>query len=159
MTRADRRTLVRRLTDQGLSQRQIAARLGVSKDTVRRDLRLGLRHPAHESAAGQRPDAPHDAPDGAPSGEPGAPQPETPADEAMDVAPPAPVLRIDLARRPRLLMNLNAMMLAGLKAPAVIDDAVHAVAVAYQRAIAWGELKPGQPFQVEARVRPQRRAT
>lgn len=51
--RATRRAKVRQLAQEGMSHRAIAARLGVSKDTVRRDL-------AHQDAHADAPPVPED---------------------------------------------------------------------------------------------------
>lgn len=155
MTRADRRTLVRQLTDEGLSQRQIAARLNVSKDTVRRD----LSQTPQASAAGQGSDAPDDAPSREPDDAPEETAADVtlsqpaPPDEVAQDEPAEPVLRLNLARRPRLLAHLTRLVDAGLRGPAVIDDAVAAFADAYWHAVDTGQLRHGEPFQIRAHVR------
>ncbi|MDN3021562.1 HTH domain-containing protein [Streptomyces sp. S.PB5] len=172
MTRADRLTLVRQLHEEGLSRREIGKRLKVSKDTVRRDLdRIKAEDESADAPPGEPDEA--DAPqaseaaaeDSAPGDEPpGEPVAQEADDRAPQAAPPAapvaeeepvrPVLRIDLVRRPRLLRNLAALLDLGLKAPAVIDMAVAAFTDAYRHALARGELRPGEPYEVRTRVRP-----
>lgn len=63
------------------------------------------------------------------------------------------MLRIRLAQRPRLLRNLSALLDFGLKAPAVIDTVLAAFVDSYRQAIARGELRPGERYQVKVRVR------
>ncbi|MFJ6298574.1 hypothetical protein ACIQJX_35135 [Streptomyces griseoviridis] len=78
MTRTDRLTLVRQMIGEGMSQRAIARRLHISKDTVRRDVeRLSV-----DGAPAGRERAPLDAPDDAPgSAAPNAAAPQvSPAD-------------------------------------------------------------------------------
>ncbi|MEU1474547.1 HTH domain-containing protein [Streptomyces sp. NPDC005760] len=77
MTRTDRRTLVRQLSEDGLSARAIAQRLKVSKDTVRRDLAAlaeedeSAQEPDDEPQNAEAPQVTADAAaDGAPSDEP-----------------------------------------------------------------------------------------
>lgn len=153
-----RRENVRQLIEREpeLSHRQIADRLGVSKDTVRRDLDALVQEAGAEGAEPDAPVAPQvsgggaepgafSAPPTAHSGAPDAP----PADPAQD----EPVLRIRLARRPRMLRSLCALREAGLKAPAVIDTVLAAFVGSYRQALAQGQLKPGERYQVTVRVR------
>lgn len=87
LDRDTRRTAVRQLADDGLSQRRIARRLGVSKDTVRRD----LAELAQTDAPDPEPAAPATTSacaTPAPPGEP--PAPEACATPAPDDEPPAP---------------------------------------------------------------------
>lgn len=171
MTRADRITLVRQLADDGLSQRAIAKRLKVSKDTVRRDLERiaaddapGDEPPgepgdtdepqvseavAEESAPGDEPvAAPLSAPDdvAAPSGEPVAHLPRRVAH---------PRLEMDLAGRPALRRDLAVLAQSGRTVDELVQQAVVSLAFGYRRALARGELLPGETFLVtELTVRP-----
>ncbi|MEU9388301.1 helix-turn-helix domain-containing protein [Streptomyces sp. NPDC048279] len=180
MTRADRRTLVRQLADEGLSQRKIAGRLGVSKDTVRRDLE-------NTASQGDPGDAPDDEPDGgdapqvsdavaaegapldAPGDEPddgGAPQDAPPADPGSSVAharpvedaPPALPRRIpagqtivlDLDQSPTLRRGLAELAATGLPPEALIAQAIAVLAVGYRQGVARGEIRPDRPFLVRS---------
>ncbi|RLL68153.1 DeoR family transcriptional regulator [Streptomyces sp. Z26] len=106
---ADRRTTVRHLAHTGMSQRAIAAQLGVSKDTVRRDLDALARDGAPEDAppadAGARHDAP-DAPDLAHPDAPPAPPAAHPA-RATDAPPPLPGAHPDAVRASAALHGLD----------------------------------------------------
>lgn len=142
MTRADRRTLVRQLATEGLSRRQIAARLGISKDTVRRD----LSQAEQQSAADQAPDAPEDAPpaapDDAPPAEPGAPA----AAPSPTVAHDGAHLVVDLARHPCLAADLAVLVRTGRSPGDVLAQAVGAVADAYRAALRDDRIDAGVPF-------------
>lgn len=94
--RAKRRTKVRRLAHEGLSQRAIAVRLKCSKDTVRRDFEALARDGADEGA----PDVAHtDAP---------APSPAAhPARATMTQLPPLPGAHPDAIRAAQLLGDLD----------------------------------------------------
>lgn len=164
MTRTDRRTLVRQLSQQNLSQRQIAARLGISKDTVRRDLEAIERE-------GEPGDAPPAAPDDADTpqvsegDEPeGAPQDAPPAEpddvrEAHDAAPGAPVaqlprrvsaarVEIDLRQWPGLRRDLAVLADGGFDDPVdAIAQAVKVLATGYRQGLAQRRIIPG-PFVV-----------
>jgi DNA-binding transcriptional MocR family regulator len=142
VTRADRRTLVRQLDAEGLSRRQIAARLGISKDTVRRD----LRQPEQECAAGHTPDAPGDAPEG-------APQVAPPPGPGAPVGAPAPAvahdgarLVVDLSQRLGLADDLAVLARTGRSPAELLGQAVGAVADAYRAALRDGRIEPGVPF-------------
>ena len=67
--------------------------------------------------------------------------------------PAAPQLRVDLRRRPQLLRVLMALLKVGILAPVAVDVAVRAFADAYYRALTRGELRPGQPYEIQVRVR------
>lgn len=62
-------------------------------------------------------------------------------------------LRVDLSRRPQLLRVLVGLFKAGVAAPVAVEVAVKAFAAAYHRALTHGELRPGQPYEVQVRVR------
>ncbi|MFJ2002154.1 helix-turn-helix domain-containing protein [Streptomyces chartreusis] len=144
MTRADRLTLVRQLAAQGLSQRQIAGRLGVSKDTVRRDLEriaaegepgdeppVDTADPTAPQVSGDA--SPEPASVGAPPGEPVA-------------QPPDPHAGIDVSQCAGLRHDLALLAQTGTSAEALVYQAVIAMAHAYRRALADGDIAPGVPF-------------
>ncbi|NUS29786.1 MAG: HTH domain-containing protein [Streptomyces sp.] len=162
MTRADRRTLVRQLAGEGLSQRQIAARLGISKDTVRRDLETIASHDEPQDEPPGAPDVP-EAPQvsGAVQGD-GAPRDEPPSADAPAAAPPgAPpaeteprvahggaLLVVALDDSPGLAEDLALLQEAGADAAEVVNFAVDRLATAYRTARGRGWLRPGQAFDV-----------
>ncbi|MET9089658.1 helix-turn-helix domain-containing protein [Streptomyces sp. NPDC004237] len=174
MTRADRRTLVRQHAADGLSQRQIARRLGISKDTVRRDLETLASHdePQDEPLAEpddepDDPDAPQvsesAAPAGAPGDEPGdepPAEPESPtvADRPIGDAPPALPRRIparqqlviDLDRSPTLRRALADLGVTGVDTEVLVGQAVVALAVGYRVGVARDRIQPDAPFIVRA---------
>ncbi|WP_406262522.1 DeoR family transcriptional regulator [Streptomyces chartreusis] len=146
MTRADRLSLVRQLAQEDLSQRQIAARLGVSKDTVRRDL---------EKIAAQG--EPGDAPPTSPA-DPDAPQvsEDIPHDPAPQDAPhdepvaqlPDPHAGIDVSQCLGLRHDLALLAQTGKSHQALVYQAVITLARAYWHALESGEIAPGVPFTV-----------
>lgn len=144
MTRADRRTLVRQLHEEGLSQRAIAKRLKVSKDTVRRDLE-----------AIDREDTTQDAPPGEPQA-PDAPQAssgsvEQSAPQGGPVAQvPDPLAGIDVSQWRGLRRELAVLAQTGSRAEALVHQAVIATAYAYKQALARGDIAPGVPFLVSS---------
>ncbi|MCZ4609716.1 helix-turn-helix domain-containing protein [Streptomyces sp. Lzd4kr] len=144
MTRADRLTLVRQLDEEGLSQRAIAKRLKISKDTVRRDLeRLAARdEPGDEPPADTPvPDAPQvsgdmsgkAAPDGAPLAEPVAQLPD-------------PLAGIDVSQCAGLSHDLALLAQTGRTPEELVYQAVVAMAHAYRQARARGVIESGVPF-------------
>ncbi|WP_432032769.1 hypothetical protein [Streptomyces antibioticus] len=164
MTRTDRRTLVRQLAAEGLSQRAIAKRLGIGKDTVRRDLAPAVREGAPESAPQDAPDDPaapqasgHDGPESAPQDAPpaapvdtgetdaGAP-PRRPAGLPRRVA--QPLDGIDLSQWPAARRDLAVLAQSGSPAEALVHQAIVATAYAYRQALDRGDLQPGQAFLV-----------
>ncbi|AVV46433.1 HTH domain-containing protein [Streptomyces sp. ID05-04B] len=166
MTRTDRRTLVRQLSEQGLTRRAIAERLGVSKDTVRRDLEAIAREDEPDGAPHDAPDEP-DAPQVSDPDEPdGAPQDAPPAepdsdDEPNDAAPDAPAepvaqlprrvspqrLEIDLRQWPALRRDLAVLASTGLALEEAIAQAVGVLAAGYRQGLAQRRIVPG-PFVV-----------
>ncbi|MFH9011205.1 hypothetical protein ACH4C6_07495 [Streptomyces sp. NPDC017943] len=159
MTRADRLELVRQLRVEGLSQRAIAKRLKVSKDTVRRDFDL---LDAEDAPGGEPGDEPPTSPD-----DPGAPQvtagdrPESEADGAPGDEPPGePVaqlprrepggrLVVDLAGRSGLRRDLADLGAHIDRSPQdLVEMAVHALAVGYRQGVKAGDVLPGRPFQI-----------
>ncbi|MCH5677856.1 helix-turn-helix domain-containing protein [Streptomyces gilvus] len=159
MTRADRLTLVRQLADDGLSQRAIAKRLKVSKDTVRRDLERLATATAPDGAPPAETDstaapqvsdddsemaAPDDAPQGAPDGAPLAADPAPVAQVARDGGR----LVVDLDDFPGLAEDLALLQRAGATAAEVVNFAVDRLATAYRAARDRGLLHDGQAFDV-----------
>jgi hypothetical protein len=71
----------------------------------------------------------------------------------------SPWLQVDLAGRPWLLRDLMRLVRLGLQIPHVVDIAVRSFAAAYWEAVTGGHLDPGQPYEVQTRVRPCRHAT
>ncbi|MEU9972319.1 helix-turn-helix domain-containing protein [Streptomyces sp. NPDC051014] len=162
MTRTDRITLVRQLRHEGLSQRAIARRLDISKDTVRRDFdRLDA-----ESAPDDAPEDP-DAPQAseAPAAE-DAPQDAPPADPGSSVAharpiedaPPALPRRIpahdrlavdvDLAQWPKLRVALAELATTGVDVERLIVQGLVTLAAGYRQGVATGDIPYGRPFHV-----------
>lgn len=143
MTRADRRTLVCQLHEEGLSQRAIAKRLKVSKDTVRRDL---------EKATAE--DAPDDAPPAetadtaAPQASDAAGQDSAPGDAPQDAPVAHPHAGIDVSQCRGLRHDMALLAQTGKPAEALVFQAVAAVAYAYKLALARGDIEPGVPFVV-----------
>jgi hypothetical protein len=146
VTRADRRTLVRQLAEEGLSQRQIGARLGVSKDTVRRDLdAIGC-----QDTSGDAPPVEPDDPD-APQVSPGEVAQSAPPVEplAQHAGRPAdPVAGIGASQRRDMRRDLALLAQTGKTTEALIYQAVVAMAHAYRQARARGDIERGVPFFV-----------
>ncbi|MFJ9381917.1 HTH domain-containing protein [Streptomyces sp. NPDC101455] len=143
MTPADARALRRRkvaelrAAEPDLSLRQMAERLGLSRDTVTRDLdEIGRR--AAESAP--------------PAGRPVA----AVAGVAVETAPPLPVRApdllagIDVSGSRALRRDLAILAQSGQRAEALVHQAVVALAHQYRQDLAAGRLKPGQRFLVRS---------
>ncbi|MFF7521224.1 helix-turn-helix domain-containing protein [Streptomyces pseudovenezuelae] len=186
MTRADRLTLVRQLAEEGLSQRAIAKRLKVSKDTVRRDLeRIAAEAKPDDVPPGEPDDADApqvseavaevSAPVDAPAAEPQAPvaelwaapldepdEPDEPRDEPVAHLPRRVAhrrLEMDLTGRSAVRRDLAVLAQSGRTVDELVSQAVIALAFGYRRALARGELLPGETFLVtELTVRPAPRA-
>jgi DNA-binding transcriptional MocR family regulator len=182
VTRADRLTLVRQLAKEGLSQRAIAKRLNISKDTVRRDLDRIAAEAEPDDAPAAEPEAPAEpqvsegvaeetVPEDAPLAEPQARVSElwdAPLDEPDEPdAPPAePVahlprrvahqrLEMDLAGRPAMRRDLAVLAQSGRTVEQLVSQAVIALAFGYRQALARGDLLPGETFLVtELTVQP-----
>ncbi|MEU9641503.1 helix-turn-helix domain-containing protein [Streptomyces sp. NPDC048188] len=101
-----RRTRVRHLADQGLSLREIAAELGVSKDTVARDLAVARQ----ADAADRTPDATPDS---------GSATDET---------------RLNMAVTPRMTDDFAVLADAGLPREVAVAYAVELLANTYRHA-------------------------
>ncbi|MEU9349058.1 helix-turn-helix domain-containing protein [Streptomyces sp. NPDC048278] len=170
MTRADRLTLVRQHAAEGKSQRQIAAHLGISKDTVRRDLELLASQPEPQDEPADAPvDAPDDpdapqvteaapaeaAPQDAP---PAAPEPAASAARPVEGAPPVLPRRIpahdrltvdiDLAQWPPLRTALAELATTGVDTERLIVQALVTLASGYRQGVAAGDIRYGLPFHV-----------
>lgn len=149
MVPAVRQALVRQLLagDPTLSNRDIAAQLGVSKDTVRRDraeMRQADSQPAPEPAAPEpepEPDPLDDAPEDAPPAPPDEPTPAPDAPPAED--------RLTLAHDDQLLAALDTLAEAGHTRDDAIRLAVTLLARAYEGAWKFGLY----PHGVRPRVR------
>ncbi|MFJ2477093.1 HTH domain-containing protein [Streptomyces sp. NPDC087659] len=111
LSRDARRTLVRQLADQDMSARAIALKIGVSKDTVRRDLDA-LRQ------------------DAAPVAQTDAPPAPAPAPPAQVGAPGGARLELDLDDQ--LRRDLATIARTGVPAPDAIRFAVAFVAHGYR---------------------------
>ena len=136
MSIATRRALVRQITDGDptLSARAIAAQVGVSKDTVRRDL-AEMRLAQSQTARGQAavepyptPDAPHGAPD-------------APSTQSEDAPTPPSSLVIELDGQ--LRRDLATMTRTGLDSWEAVATAVSIVAGTYRNAWASGRVPVG----------------
>ncbi|WP_030744484.1 helix-turn-helix domain-containing protein [Streptomyces sp. NRRL F-5135] len=147
MKLADRRATVATLARDGASLRTIAAQLGVSKDTVRRDLAAVERDTARQNdTAGEtasRDDATpatSDATDHA-----------TPATSAL----PASGEPLTIPTDAEFLADLAVMELAGRTTASAIGHAVHLVAELYRRAWASGAYPHGtEPQFIAHQLRP-----
>lgn len=146
MRRENVRQLSRREPE--LSHRQIADRLGISKDTVRRDLDALAGEAGADGAELDAPDE-SSAPqvsgggaDGAGEDAPDAPRRELPRRIAPLSGAP------DLSRWPALRRDLAQLAQSGSSAEALVHQAVVATAYAYRQALDRGELRPGAGFLI-----------
>lgn len=143
MTPADARALRRRkvaelrAAEPGLSLRQMAERLGLSRDTVTRDLNEIDRRAAESAPPADR----HGA---------------AVAEVAAESAPPLPVRApdllagIDVSGSRALRRDLAILAQSGLSAKALVHRAVVALAHQYRQDLAAGRLKVGQRFLVQS---------
>lgn len=150
-----RREQLRRLTtdEPGLSHRQLAKRLGVSKDTVRRDLEALAQEPEHHDAPGAPQVSEGGADDDAPTGALGdshAPTPDAPGEPPPGLPRRVadPLAGMDVSQWRAVRRDLAVLTLSGCSAEAAVHQAVVAVAHFYRQALARGELEQGQPFLV-----------
>ena len=142
MTPASARSLRRakvaelRAAEPNLSLRRMAARLGLSRDTVTRDLAELDRQAAQ--AAPQ-------------ANEGGA---ATPARDAPPVALPRrvadPLADMDVSQWRALRRDLAVLAQSGLSAEAVVHQAVVSLAHQYKQDLAAGRLLPGQRFLIRS---------
>lgn len=147
-----RRENVRQLSQRepGLSHRQLGDRLGISKDTVRRDLDALAQEAGADGAAPDEPDqasAPQvseGGADGADEDAPDEPRRELPRRLAPLAGAP------DLSQWPALRRDLAVLAQSGISTEALVHHAVTALAHAYRGALDRGELRPGDRFIVRA---------
>ncbi|MGA5076226.1 helix-turn-helix domain-containing protein [Streptomyces griseoincarnatus] len=169
MTPASARNLRRsrlaqlRQAEPDLSQRDMAQRLGVSKDTVRRDLEAldaeaaQSAPPVDQAAAPDAEPVAHAAPQASAEAAPprattvaAVAQPAPPVDLPRRVA--EPLAGMDVSQWRALRRDLAVLAQTGRSAEALVHQAVAALAHQYGRALARGELVPGQPFVVRDMV-------
>uniref|UniRef100_A0AAU1ZZM0 HTH domain-containing protein n=1 Tax=Streptomyces sp. NBC_00093 TaxID=2975649 RepID=A0AAU1ZZM0_9ACTN len=143
MRRENVRQLRQREPD--LSHRQIAERLGISKDTVRRDLDAIAEEAGADGAAPDASTAPQVSVVGTAGGapdEPGESRRALPRRMAPLAGAP------DLSQWPALRRDLAQMAQSGMSVEALVHQAVVAVAHGYRQALDRGELQPGDRFLV-----------
>lgn len=163
MTRTDRLTLVRQLSEQGLSQRAIAKRLNIGKDTVRRDLERiasmdepGDAPPAEPddqdapqvSGGDTEGDAPSGAPRVAPLAQPDQAATPLPRRMAQAGGPLALPDGFDLRQWPAVRRDLATLAQTGQSPETLVHHAITAVAHHYRQALAAGDIAPGESFTV-----------
>lgn len=161
-----RRVAELRAAEPGLSLRQMAERLGISRDTVTRDLEEIDRAPAESAPPADEPVRPVDDPapqlrEGGRLASAGDASPDETKSatgygrsvDAVSAALPrriaAEELVIDLGRRPGMRRDLAALADTGLSHQDLIGQAVYALAIAYQQAISAGHIPPG-PFAIRS---------
>ncbi|MFI6337811.1 hypothetical protein [Streptomyces sp. NPDC050535] len=133
-----------------LSHRDMGLRLGISKDTVRRDLD-DLAATAAQSATGDAvgaelvaQSAPQVSEGGAPGVAQDAPRLELPRRMV------GPLDGIDVRHAAALRRDLAILAQTGRSPEGIVHDAVLEMARHYSRALATGALPPGRPFAVMA---------
>jgi hypothetical protein len=171
--RAVRRARLARLLQEepGLTRKEIAQRLGLKKDTLRRDLAALEEERAHSAGQSVQNAPAHGPADSEHAPAPAAPQVSNgsapPAHEASadaahtgdpdaQRAQPAQLPRreaggqlvIDLSRRPGLLRDLAVLAQVGMSAQDLVETAMHVLAVGYRQGLAAGDVLPNRPFQV-----------
>lgn len=129
MARATRRATVKRMTNEGMSRRAIGTKLGISKETVRRDLEYLARAEAHHGADGARHQPPAHVPP-AHHGADGA-RHEPPA-RVPPLSHPDPVAQL-AADSPQFASDLAALTDCGRSASSAIVHAVHVLAGIYRK--------------------------
>ncbi|QQM44979.1 HTH domain-containing protein [Streptomyces liliifuscus] len=163
MTRTDRLTLVRQLKEGGLSQRAIAKRLGVSKDTVRRDFERLAAEAEPDDAPPAEPDdqdapqvsegdtegdAPGDAPQSAPLAQPDQAAAPLPRRMAQAGGPLALPDGFDLRQWPAVRRDLATLAQTGQSPETLVHHAITAVAHHYRQALDRGDIAVGESFTV-----------
>ncbi|WP_309095244.1 helix-turn-helix domain-containing protein [Streptomyces sp.] len=130
-----------------LSHREMAERLGVSKDTVRRDLEA-LDAEAAQSAPPTKEPLAQVAPQ---VNEPGAPgrAPDAPA-AGLPRRVADPLAGMDVSQWRALRRDLAVLAQTGRSPEALVHQAVLSVAHSYRQALARGDLQPGQPFLISS---------
>lgn len=152
MTRTDRRTLVRQLSGEGLSQRAIARRLKVSKDTVRRDLVQDEPAAAPDDTPPGEPDtaaAPQAAPAEAEETAPGGAPPDAPV-ATLPRRVADPLAGMDVSQWRALRRDLAVLAQTGSSPESLVHLAVVSLSHQYGKELAAGRLKPGQRFVVRS---------
>ncbi|MFF0138021.1 helix-turn-helix domain-containing protein [Streptomyces sp. NPDC005227] len=169
--RSVRRARVRQLaqTEPDLSQREMAERLGISKDTVRRDLEAI----AQESSESLAHTAPQVTEGGAAMVQAACARCATGmtggADPAAQIAPAAALPRRIVEQVGSQAMSrcggcgrdLALLAQTGKTVNQIVHQAIAALAIGYRAALARGEIEPGAPFVVrgmtlETAPRPRR---
>ncbi|MGW5123013.1 DeoR family transcriptional regulator [Streptomyces sp. NPDC004069] len=147
-TRQLRRERVRQLaqSEPELSHRAIAARLGLSKDTVRRDLEKVEQMAQNSGAAADEPEEPQVVAGGADESVPTA-EPDA-SDRVLPKRVAQPLAGIDLSQWPAVRRDLAVLAQTGRSAESLAHQAIVEMAHQYRQALARGELVPGQPFIV-----------
>jgi DNA-binding transcriptional MocR family regulator len=136
-----------RQAEPDLSHREMAQRLGISKDTVRRDLEALDAEAAQTAPATEKPlaqTAPQVNGHGAPERAPDAPAAGLPRRDAD------PLAGMDVSQWRALRRDLAVLAQTGRSAEALVHQAVTAVAFSYRQALTRGQLQPGQPFLISA---------
>lgn len=133
-----------------LSHREMAQRLGLSKDTVRRDLEA-LAQEAQDSAPaaarGVEPVA-QPAPQASVAGAPGTAQSAPAGELPRRVA--QPLAGADLSQWPAVRRDLAVLAQTGRSAEAMAHQAIAALAHHYRQAVIRGDIQSGTPFIVSA---------
>lgn len=148
-----------RQAEPDLSHREMAQRLGISKDTVRRDLDALDADAAQPAPPADQAPAPEPDPVAHPApqvSEADASPADTATDPVAQTAPPAqlprrvadPLADMDVSQWRALRRDLAVLMLTGRTAEAMVHQAVVALAHCYRQALTHGELEHGQPFLV-----------
>lgn len=142
-----RRENVRQLSQRepDLSHRQLGERLGISKDTVRRDLDAIAEEAGANGAAPGAPTAPQASVGGA------APDAPDEPDESRRALPRqmAPLAGApDLSQWPALRRALAVLAQSGMSAEQLVHQAVLAVEHEYRQALDRGEMQLGDRFLV-----------
>lgn len=140
-----------------LSVRAMAQRLGLSRDTVRRDLEE-LERQGAQSAPPGREGAPDVVQRDAPVAQSAPRVPGGGAQEAVQFAPSAglprrvaqPLAGVDLSQWPAVRRDLAVLAQTGRTAEALAHQAITALAHHYARALARGDIERGQEFIVSS---------
>ncbi|MFJ2162550.1 hypothetical protein [Streptomyces sp. NPDC087856] len=127
--------------------RQMAVRLGLSRDTVSRDLDAIGRMVA-ESAPPTAEPATHGEERPGPVADPAPQASEGVAQQPRRVADP--LAGMDVSQWRALRHDLAVLAQSGLSAEALVHRAVVALAHQYRQDLAAGRLKPGQRFLVRS---------
>jgi hypothetical protein len=156
-----------------MSLRQMADRLGISRDTVTRDLEAIGQEAAENRPPADQPDAVAEAPsaEGPAEDAPVADSAPQASEDGRTVRPPVaeapalpvaqdrplaglprrvaqPLAGVDLGQWPAVRRDLAVLAQTGRSAEALAHQAITALAHHYAQALARGQLRPGQPFLV-----------